>query len=271
MAISHGKFLYSVGLILLLLNCFKVNAQLIETKETEPAVYKLVTGDNYYPFVSSNVPQGGWSSAIIMAVFEKMQKPVHIDSLPWTRGFQWALEGQYRGTFPYVHTDERAKYFYYSEPINTVPVRIYVAAHSPITEISDLNKKTLCLPFGYRMDSWSKQFFASYNFIITHANNARGCASKVLKNWSDFGFINGYFSEQQLMTRFGSLDGIRILEQKAGLIPLHFIVSKNIPGAQQLIKQFNRAFAELTTSGHIAKIDQAYINWLNGLAFSTSQ
>ncbi|GAA0855176.1 substrate-binding periplasmic protein [Aliiglaciecola litoralis] len=243
--------------------CWSLAISLAAAEDQPP--YSLVTGDNYFPFASSSALKGGWSQAIVVAVFNQMKHPIEIESLPWQRGYQWALEGQYIGTFPYVHSKARANEFYFSEPINTVPVRIYVAAKSDITDLPSLNKKSLCLPYGYVMDSWSERFFADYEFTISRAKNAIGCANKVLKRWSDFGFINGYFTEPQLKARFGSSDEVRILQEEVGQIPLHFIVSKKIPSAEVIIKQFNQALNELDQNGQKSQIDQAYLDWLNGL------
>lgn len=223
---------------------------------------KLVSGENYFPFAAAQIPQRGWSFAVINAVFADMNVDVSIEILPWTRGFQWTLDGHYIGTFPYVYSEERAKDFIYSDPINWVPVHLYVSAASDILSMDQLYGKTLCLPHGYVLDSWSKQFYQKFDFSISHAQNAIGCAGQVLKGWSDVSQINGYFTRKETLDRFGSLDGVRVLATEVASIPLHFIIAKGTPDADSIMQRFNTSLKAITASGKRAEIDQFYRLWL---------
>lgn len=223
----------------------------------------LVTGDTYFPYISDRLPHGGWSQAIIKAVFKNMDMSVKVDSLPWSRGYQWTLDGVYDGTFPYVYNEKRNQEFLFSNPINTVPMRIFVAADSNISNFESLYKKLLCLPYGYNLDATSEQFVKKLKIAINHAKDAAGCAGQVLKGWSDFGLINGYFEEKELEERFGSFRDVRILEQELGQVSLHFIVSRNMPKANAYMTKFNSALLELESSGEKALIDKQFLTLLS--------
>ncbi|MBO1256884.1 transporter substrate-binding domain-containing protein [Alteromonas sp. 5E99-2] len=225
---------------------------------------KLVTGDTYFPYISDRLPNGGWSQSIVKAIFNKMGMPIKIDSLPWSRGYQWAYEGVYFGTFPYVYNDQRGQEFLFSNPINTVPMRIFVAANSDIGDIDSLSGKLLCLPYGYNLDATSEQLFKKLKIVVNRAKDAAGCAGQVLKGWSDFGLTNGYFEDTELKARFGSVDSISILEQPFGEVSLHFIISRNIPDANTYMRKFNNALFELEISGEKALIDEHFLTLLSG-------
>lgn len=224
----------------------------------------LVTGDTYFPYISDRLPNGGWSQSIVKAVFEKMGMSVKVDFLPWSRGYQWTLDGIYLGTFPYVYNEQRNQEFLFSNPINTVPMRIFVAANSDINNFDSLSRKLLCLPYGYNLDVTSLQFVEKLKITINRAKDAQGCAGQVLKGWSDFGLINGYFEDKELKARFRSMDNVRILDQEFGQVSLHFIVSRTLPNANIYIDQFNSALLELESSGEKALIDKQFLTLLNG-------
>ncbi|GAB5386522.1 MAG: hypothetical protein Alis3KO_36450 [Aliiglaciecola sp.] len=232
-----------------------------ESPTNKPAL-QLVTGSNYFPYISDKAPDGGWSQALIEAVFKHMGERVQIDILPWARGMQWTLDGRYVGTYPYVHSAKREAKFYYSDPINWVPVKMYVSAESEYTKLSQLSKKNLCLPHGYTLDSWSTQFFEQYEFRISRAKDANACAGQIMKKWSDVGLINGYFTSSELMSRFGSLDNLRLLDDEIGKVPLHFIVPKSLPNAASIVQQFNLSLHAISQSGEKQMIDQRFITWL---------
>lgn len=247
--------------ILVLLGIFFSGCYTVAAESRSDA--NLVTGDTYFPYISDRLPHGGWSQAIVEAVFENMGVSVKVDSLPWSRGYQWTQEGAYLGTFPYVYTEQRNRDFLFSSPINTVPMRIFVAANSDINDFDSLFRKLLCLPYGYNLDATSQQFVKKLKIAINHAKDAAGCAGQVLRGWSDFGLINGYFEDKELKSRFGSLNSVRILEQEFGQVSLHFIVSRNMPNANTYIRKFNSALQALESSGKKASIDQQFLSLLS--------
>ncbi|MGY0594880.1 MAG: substrate-binding periplasmic protein, partial [Paraglaciecola chathamensis] len=122
------------------------NARVIVSDETDPIPspltatdtrIRLATGQGYYPFVSASLPQGGWSQALVTQTFHQMGYEVDIHILPWSRGKMWTDEHRFLGTFPYVRSPKREQEYYFSVPINYIPVRFYVSRASNITDIQE--------------------------------------------------------------------------------------------------------------------------------------
>ncbi|GAC12770.1 substrate-binding periplasmic protein [Aliiglaciecola lipolytica] len=229
-----------------------------QESETLRNYVALTTGDNYYPFVDPKALDNGWSVAIMKAVFQQMEKELNIDVLPWQRGYKWAYEGRYEGTFPYVFTNERAQRFLYSNPINSVPVRVYTAKHKHITSMEQLTKGRLCLPRGYSLSSELESVIKEYQLIIQTAADAGGCVLQVEKGWSDLGFINGYMKSENVNRLFTSMDKVNVLEIPIANIPLYYIVSRKNIDAQLHIERFNQALDAIIASGEKQKIDQRF-------------
>jgi polar amino acid transport system substrate-binding protein len=128
--------------------------RLVVAQEPQPAEdsgFKITTGSSYFPYVDEKALAGGWSLAVIDAVFKQMGQQISIETLPGQRGYKWASEGRYLGTFPYVFTSARAELFFYSKPINLIPIHIYTKRNRVLPSLSDLLDARLCLPYGYSL------------------------------------------------------------------------------------------------------------------------
>ena len=252
-----NKKLYCTFLVVLLF------FSILDTLATDfPNEIKLVSGDNYYPYADSSLPDGGWSFSIVKAVFEQLKQPYTIDVLPWKRGLLSTKRNQYHGAFPYVQNSERELDFLYSNPINVIPVRLIVGKHSNISSIDDLLKKKFCLPKGYSFSTNIEKKLKPYHLIIVNAKGSQGCLNQVKKGWSDVTFLNGYYNAAAIEQRYGSKEYFVILPEVIDTVTLHLIVSKTSPQAKQLITVFNQSLSELKHIGIKARIDEQYIKWL---------
>lgn len=247
------------GLFVCLSGFFLLLSSIVIGKEPIP----VVTGDNYYPFVSGDLPQKGWSVAVVKAVYSQLGKPIKIDTLPWGRGFKWTLEGKYIGTFPYVYSEERNKQFFYSEPINYLAVKIFVSERSSVQNFEQLRGKRLCLPIGYTVSNTIGSLQQSLELIINRAADTKGCFGQVTKGWSDAGLINSHYSPKRIQVMYGIEDKYRILKQDYDLIPLYFIVSRTHPDANKTISDFNAALSEIQKNGQLEKIEAEYLGILS--------
>ena len=223
----------------------------------------LATGDNYFPFSDTNMPDGGWSSSIVKAVFKSLDLPVELDVLPWPRAYKWSKELKYDGSFPYVYSEKRAKDFYYSAPVNQIQAKLFVMDTSPIQSLADIGGKRFCLPKGFSFNPGPEHPLYHYKLIRTQAEGALGCLQQVHKGWSDVGFINRFYTNHIIKRHFKFPHKIRILAPVVSSVPLYLIVSKQHPQGQQLIERFNQGLKNITLSGEQQKIEASTLQWLN--------
>lgn len=218
----------------------------------------LTTGSSYFPYVDKKAQDGGWSVSLVKAIFKRMNTPIYIDYLPWQRGYKWALEGKYQGTFPYVYTDERAKSFIYSKKINSIPVRIYTSKEMKVNTLADVTGARLCLPYGHSLSSEQSAFIKAYKLSVQRAADAGGCIVQVSKGWGEVGFTNGYLQGDYNSALFEVLDSVNIIDIPVATIPLYYIVSKELENAQAHIDKFNAALAFIEQSGERRQIDARF-------------
>ena len=249
-----------VGLILLCLGFlpyFSVAAQKQKPLPLDSDTL-LTTGASYFPYVDKNAQDGGWSVSLVKAVFKHMNTPIYIDILPWQRGYKWALEGKYQGTFPYVYTDERAKSFIYSKQINSIPVRIYTSKEMTVNTLADVTGARLCLPYGHSLSREQSAFIKAYKLSVQRAVDAGGCIVQVSKGWGEVGFTNGYLQDDHNSALFEVLENVNIIDIPVATIPLYYIVSKELENAQAHIDKFNAALAFIEQSGERRQIDKQF-------------
>ncbi|GGD73992.1 substrate-binding periplasmic protein [Lacimicrobium alkaliphilum] len=250
--------------MLLMLGCLIASSFSYGSEEPQSSQpVKLVTGDNYFPYAYDGLPEGGWSVAVIAAVFAKMEQPIETEIVPWNRGLMWTEEGQYLGTYPYVYSNQRNEKFLYSEAINKVPARIYVARNSGITEIGHLQGKRLCIPHGYSAEGIYAELLLQWRMVMIRAQNGMACIRHVEKGWSDVGLTNGYMTSEVNRERFGIGSDLVILAHELDPIPLYFVISRSYPDAQTWINRFNTALKTLIDTGEKQQIDEKYRQWLS--------
>lgn len=219
----------------------------------------LTTGEGYFPYVDKTLDEGGWSQSLVRHTFRLMGFDVDIDILPWARGMKWAEESKFLGTFPYVYSSQRAEQFLYSQAINTVPMRFYVAKNSAITHHDQLQSKRLCIPYGYTLGKVEPIVLTRYAMTLSHAKDSKGCIGQVQRGWSDAGLTNGYVDVRLLSVPYQDKDAIVVLSEDITTETLHFLISKDYPQAEAWMNKFNQAFDELQKSGEKSRIDQQFI------------
>jgi len=113
---------------------------------------RLVTGADYPPYAGPDLPHGGMATELVLAAFEAAGRPLEpIEFLPWKRGYQAVLDGQFDATFPYVDTPSRRRAMLFSAPLYDIeiwPVFRADRMHS-YSGPDSLIGLTLCQPVGY--------------------------------------------------------------------------------------------------------------------------
>ena len=224
---------------------------------------RLTTGQSYFPFISAKMPHGGWSQALVTRTFAEMGLNVDIHVLPWSRGERWTTEQRFLGTFPYVYSAKRAKKYYFSKPINFIPVRFYVSQASNFTDVQQLKNKRLCLPYGYSADFVKDGVVDSLNLKINRVVDGAACIGHVQRGWSDAGLTNDYVSVNEVNNDRLTDSKLVVLKKDVEQVPLHFIISTSYPEARKWMDKFDRAFQRLIENGAKAEIDDQFTQLLD--------
>lgn len=114
--------------------------------------------------------------------------------------------------------------------------------------------------FNYSLDSLEESIVDKYHMRINRAKDGIGCVKHVQKGWSDAGLTNGYIQADKLPKNDTDDMSIIIFPEQLALIPLHLIISKDYPNAEQWLVEFNYAFTLVEKSGEKSAVDKRYMD-----------
>ncbi|WP_186646093.1 substrate-binding periplasmic protein [Fluviispira vulneris] len=102
---------------------------------------KLSTMD-WYPYVGQSTRKNGIVQNIIESAFDVINYDMETNFMPWDNALNETMIGNYDAVFPVSLTEEREKYFYYSEPVYYNQLVFMASIHSKITynKYDNLNK-----------------------------------------------------------------------------------------------------------------------------------
>ena len=253
-----ARIRYFLPLMVMILSVF------IDPVKADTLTLSLTTGDDYPPFTDRKLPLGGMATTLVISAFEKSGYLVkEIEWLPWKRGYTLALRGRYHATFPYGWTPERAESFYFSDPF--FPTKKYAWSRlgqaNTLTNEEDLQGTVYCNPRGYADFGKIKELIDRNLLRRETPNSMLHCFKMLLQKRVDFVSAAPNDAIKALLEA-----GISPKEvQRSGFviteIPLHVIVPKHIPKAQDIIDAFNKGLIILRENGRYEVLQQEF-HWL---------
>lgn len=247
----------ATSIILVAVFAFRLGG-LSSAEPLEPIL--LATGE-WAPYSGSALPRNGLASAIVSAVFQRMGFEPRYRFMPWVRTEESTLSNDsnrgVRAAFPYAYEEQRGANFYYSDPILTIPLRVFFnirtnASAATIAQVNDLRGFTVVPISGYRYAPEVQRFV--------------GTMKPVENTSAAFRLLSG--SSEPLVvieaTRVAddalSGDLARSAQQvgRAPLViesPIHLIASKRNPNNLALIRDFNRHLGAMRGDGTLDQIE----------------
>jgi polar amino acid transport system substrate-binding protein len=228
-------------------------------------VVQLVTGNDYQPYTDQALPNRGMITEIVELAFKEMGYQPKIVFRPWKRAYAETREGIFAGSFPYIKSEARLKNFYFSDPIHTMSIRIFVATNSPIREVEDIQGKRICIPLGYAVSKKFKEFLGD-DIKKREANpsDLASCLRMIKSGRKDFFIINEINGWMMIQKTFHTKEYFRTLDNVFEEETHHLIVSKSYPGGEQLIVDFNKGLKKLKEKGLLAEIINRHLKAFSG-------
>ena len=211
------------------------------------AELSLVSGNGYPPFADNALPNGGIATERVLAAFRAMGESPKLAWLPWARGYQLTLAGEFDATFPYVPTPEREAAFYYSAPLFRSPHYVFARPSDArlASNFKDLSVGRLCLPFGWAGAPEVQRRIAQGRLVPDRPETLANCVRMILLDRADY-LIGAPEIEAAALAEVGlAADALARGPSSVGALTLHLIVPRKRPGAAALIRRFDEALASL--------------------------
>jgi polar amino acid transport system substrate-binding protein len=208
------------------------------------------------PLADAALDSNGWFAEICTAALESQGYTVTLSFAPWARALKKAGQGHYDGLLPTYWTEERAKLFVYSVPIEALRTRFFKRKdRTDIIYTGDLTKmKDYSISVG-RGHSVSERFDqADFLYKYEVVNNVIGL--KMLWNNRVDLLVGdepvelyhlGRMNEEPELS--GIKDGIIFLDPPLQERVLYMAISRNAADYEQKIKDFNLGIRHLIENG----------------------
>lgn len=224
------------------------------------AAILLTTGDDYPPYTAIRLPQGGLATDLVRQAFRKAGADVQIDWLPWARGFYKVKAGAYAATFPYIRTPERDATFLYSDPLFEISDTLFVRKGLVIDpgQPETLRGRIFCLPVGWALSGALESLQDPKLVIVVRPPDIGQCVKMLQAGHADF-FPSDLRQGVASLAEAGIKEGeIQPLAPPLQSIGVYLIVSRQRPGAKELVDRFNRGLRALRADGDYDRILAAH-------------
>ena len=239
---------------IIFLICFTVWMQVVSAQET----IRIAIGE-WQPILSKHAPHYGFAAHVITEAFARQGIQVEYGFYPWKRAYLIAKEGvSWDGTAVWLHNEERAKDFYYSDPVVPTTVSFFhlVDVDFDWESIEDLGDTKIGVTSGY---SYGPEFDSAVKTGEMNAEESRTDRLNLQKLLR--GRIEAFPGEVAVMYSlirelFSPETAARFTHHPKALLkqPQHLLISKADPDNERWIREFNTGLKKLKESGRYDRI-----------------
>ncbi len=235
-------------------------AGLLASCLSQAAPLRLVSGEEYAPYVGRELPGGGMLTEVVLAALAQVDYQTSLAWQPWKRGYQATLKGSYDATFPYLQSAEREADFLYSEPLYNVSQRIFTRQGQMIEpdRLENFSGKRLCYPLGWLTPAILKPLLDSHRLSRHEPPDLTTCAKLIALDRDDLFIADALLGQQAIRLSGIAATQFEVSQSELNSYGLHLIVPRSHPQGAQLITNFNRGLQQLMASGEYQRIVDAH-------------
>lgn len=197
---------------------------------------------------------------IINAVFHELDIKIEFIFMPWKRGEITVKKGKAFATFPYLITEQRSKYFYFSDPIiNFTPKFLYKKKKFPNgfewEKLYDFQQYIIGGVRGYWYQRSFKEADLNVNYVTADIQNI----NMLMKERIDFTLLPELVGRILIQKTYpNQVSAFSFARKPERTDSFHLMVSKEYPYAKELIEKFNKGLRVIKGNGAYHDIFQQY-------------
>jgi len=215
------------------------------------------------PYIGVNLPDNGYVYELVTTAFQRVGYRVNIAFYPWARAFRNAQKGVQDGLLPVYYDEALTGEFAFSDPfpggkIGLLKRKSTPAAYdlSPETNQTEALRHLQNYVFGVVRGSVNTPEFDAADFlkkdvVTTDMQNVL----KLFKGRVDMAVIDKYTAADLMVNKLPHTIGqLEFMEPPLAEKSFHIAFSKNSPGYQQRLDDFNRGLRELIADQTVDRI-----------------
>jgi ABC-type amino acid transport substrate-binding protein len=256
----------AVALLAALLAAASIAAPAPPPQPGHPVV-RLATLD-WEPYIGREMPDQGYTAALIRAAFADQGWDVQIEFYPWARALHLARTGALDGLMPEYYNPSRLSEFKYSAGFPGGPLVLYkrrgdriAFSADPMREPDAALRALADKRFGVVRGYLNTQEFDAASYLKKdEANDDATNLRKLVYGRIDLAVIDRRVAEHIIRTRYPDY-GAKIEPMSPALaeIPLYIAFSRKSPRNAEALIAFNRGLAAMKKDGRLAALYRRYI------------
>ncbi len=209
----------------------------------------FLTTAEYPPYYGEKLKNQGFVTEVIREAFKRVGYEVKVEFFPWARSEMMAKEGASDGMFAPWYTEERKKWFIFSNPIpppNTIG--FYKQKDKKITfkTYRDLMPYRIGSVFGYAYPG----DFEKADLRNNESYTDEMLITKLVQGKIELALIDKLQAEHLLKTKFPKQsDKFEFMEPPIEIRQQHLAISKKLNNAKKIISDFNRGLKTIIVDG----------------------
>jgi len=214
----------------------------------------FLTSTEYPPYYGQKLKNNGFISEVIRAAFKKTGYKVKVEFYPWLRSKIMAENGESDGMYTLWHTEEREKWFVFSNPIPPHnAIGFYKRTNSEITfeTYQDLKPYIIGSVLGYAYSP--KLMMAGLKGSKFYTDEK--LITKLVQGRIDLAIIDRLQGAYLFKTRFLTKNKkFEFMEPPLEIRQQHLVISKKRKRAHKIINDFNHGLEEIINNGFYDEI-----------------
>jgi polar amino acid transport system substrate-binding protein len=217
----------------------------------------IVTGE-WEPLVGRKLSKQGFFTALVQAAMEAGGLESTVNFYPWTRD-QFLIEsGQVFAAFPYLSTDERARYAYFSEPVYSASTLLYYKpsfnSNIHFEKLEDLKNYRVSGAKGF----FYEELFKKAGIKVDYQDSESNLFKLLDLDRVDLIPMEYLSASDTLKKKYA--DAPEKIKEYASLPKplnvdyLRLMVSKKYPDSENILKQFNAGLQKIKSNGQYEAI-----------------
>ncbi|MCG6870021.1 MAG: transporter substrate-binding domain-containing protein [Gammaproteobacteria bacterium] len=221
---------------------------LLAAAEANATQLRLVTSV-WPPYVAENLPNGGLAMDIVQTAFERAGYSTDVKVQPWTRNLQGVEIGVYDVVCTIWYTDERARKLAFSEPY--LPTEIVFikrrGGNWTFRSMSSLDGLTVGTVYDY---AYGKEFDEATNFRKLPQKHLLQNLLILINGQIDMTLDDRRVLEHDIAEYLSmSADKLEFVSPPLEKRELYIAVSRQTPGYEKIVSDFNHALAGMRSDG----------------------
>lgn len=217
----------------------------------------------YYPPYINGESNDAFLTKIVLAAFKLGQVEVVQAEVPNNRAISGVMQGLYEGSYGWGYTAERAsKLLYSSKPIYSLHVVFFQRQHENHhwDKLGDLRRLSIGAVQGNFYSEEFTHLQQRAEIQVDYAPSDVSNFRKLLSGRIDLLPIDAETGHYILQKHFTAEERQKVVAQTKSIsvVPVYVVINKAIPKAHLLMQRFDWGFQQLSESGQLAKIIEAY-------------